>query len=239
MQERDIRLLFNAGHWQGAVVVHNPLVAGWQVLLVGANDKVKEEMLSAKRGGPRIFKTSDAAFCWCRSMGFDSVKVQLTDEQNEIEASTQLKYFSVNKKVLLVEDNEDDITLTLRAFKKHKVANDIIVKRDGAEALEYLFGNDPNETDQVKELPCLVLLDINLPKISGLEVLQKIRHSEKTKRLPVVILTTSDEQADVQEGYQLGSNSYILKPVDFSVFTYILEQLGLYWLELNTPPPTQ
>ncbi len=98
MQERDIRLLFNAGHWKSAVVVRNPFVTGWQVHLVGANDKIKEEMLSAKRGGPRIFKTSDAAFCWCRDMGFGSVKVQLTTEQNEIKTNTQQKYFSAIKK---------------------------------------------------------------------------------------------------------------------------------------------
>jgi two-component system, response regulator len=133
--------------------------------------------------------------------------------------------------VLLVEDNPDDVTLTLRAFKKNNILNPVIVAKDGIEAVDHLFGS------ATAELPSLVLLDLKLPKMDGLEVLRRIRESDRTRLLPVVILTTSDEDKDVIEGYRLGANSYIQKPVDFNQFIEAVQVLGLYWLILNEPPP--
>ncbi len=134
------------------------------------------------------------------------------------------------KRILLVEDNPDDELLTLRALRTSDIASRVDVARDGAEALEYLFEN------QGKPLPELVLLDLKLPKIDGLEVLRRIRNEEATKLLPVVVLTTSDEQRDIVESYKLGANSYIRKPVDFQRFSESICQLGIYWLALNESP---
>jgi two-component system response regulator len=134
------------------------------------------------------------------------------------------------RKIMLVEDNPDDVALTQRAFKKSNVANEIIVARDGAEALALLF-------DKTKELPALVLLDLKLPKVDGLEVLKRIRADEETKLIPVVILTSSKEDEDLKNGYKLGCNSYIRKPVDFNQFAEAVKTLGLYWLVLNEAPP--
>ena len=130
----------------------------------------------------------------------------------------------------LVEDNADDEALTMRALKKHSIANDIVVLRDGVEALEYLLAPD-------RPLPQLVLLDLNLPRINGLEVLQRLREEPRTKLLPIVILTSSNEERDLIEGYRLGVNSYVRKPVDFVQFSEAVRQLGLYWLVLNQTPP--
>jgi two-component system, response regulator len=137
-------------------------------------------------------------------------------------------------RILLVEDNADDIALTLRAFKTHYISNEVIVVRDGAQALEYLFGSDHGGRADV--LPAVILLDLKLPKVSGLEVLQRIRADERTRPLPVVILTSSSEERDIVEGYRLGANSYVRKPVDFLEFTEAARQLGLYWLLLNQAP---
>jgi len=134
------------------------------------------------------------------------------------------------RKILLVEDNPDDVALTQRAFTKSNIANEIIVARDGAEALALLF-------DKNMELPALVLLDLKLPKVDGLEVLKKIRAVEETKLIPVVILTSSKEDEDLKNGYKLGCNSYIRKPVDFVQFAEAVKTLGLYWLVLNEAPP--
>jgi CheY-like chemotaxis protein len=134
--------------------------------------------------------------------------------------------------IVLVEDNPDDQTLTLRALKKQNLANDIIVLNDGVEALEYLL-------DAEKPLPNLVLLDLKLPKLDGLQLLRRLRSEPRTQLLPVVVLTASDEDRDVIEGYRLGANSYIRKPVDFNQFTEAVRQLGLYWLVLNQSPPRQ
>ena len=139
-------------------------------------------------------------------------------------------------RILLVEDNPDDEELTIRAFKKNNLANEIEVARDGVEALDHLHALDA-EGQPARALPQLVLLDLKLPKISGLEVLKEIRATERTKRLPVVILTSSGEERDLIEGYDLGANSYIRKPVDFDEFIDGVRQLGLYWLVLNQPPP--
>jgi CheY-like chemotaxis protein len=141
------------------------------------------------------------------------------------------------KVVLLVEDNADDIELTLRAFKKNNLLNEIKVAKDGLQAVNYLFGEDGESNSTLNPLPELVLLDLNLPRISGLEVLRRIRENERTKLLPVVILTSSDEEQDRIQSYSLHANSYIRKPVSFNRFTEAIQQLGIYWLVLNEPPP--
>ncbi|MBN1153116.1 MAG: response regulator [Dehalococcoidia bacterium] len=142
-----------------------------------------------------------------------------------------------DKIILLVEDTEDDVELTLRSLKKNNIFNEVVVARDGAEALDYLFatgayaGRDPNIH------PAVVLLDLNLPKIDGLEVLRRLRADERTKRLPVVVVTSSKEEFDMVTSYDLGANSYVRKPVDFIQFSEAVRQLGIYWLLLNEPPP--
>ncbi len=138
--------------------------------------------------------------------------------------------------ILLVEDNPDDVVLIQRALKKSNIVNEIVIARDGAEALDCLFGTGTYEGRDAVQ-PSVVVLDIKLPKIDGLEVLQRIRADERTKRLPVVILTSSDEQRDIVRGYDLGVNSYVRKPVEFGEFSEAVTQLGLYWLLLNEPPP--
>ncbi|WP_426424725.1 response regulator [Bradyrhizobium genosp. A] len=139
-----------------------------------------------------------------------------------------------DKRILLVEDNPRDEALTRRALQKHNFQAAVVVARDGAEALDYLLGSDGTPAGA---LPQLVLLDLKLPKIDGLEVLRRIRANENTRLLPVVILTSSAEERDILEGYRLGTNSYVRKPVDFVAFTEAVRQLGLYWLLLNTMPP--
>jgi two-component system response regulator len=139
--------------------------------------------------------------------------------------------------ILLVEDNADDEELTVRALKKNHVTNDFVVARDGVEALDFLFGTGTYAGRDTTALPALVLLDLKLPKIGGLEVLKRIRANERTRRMPVVVLTSSKEDRDMIESYDLGANSYIRKPVDFKQFTESVRQLGLYWLVLNEAPP--
>ena len=142
-----------------------------------------------------------------------------------------------DKVILLVEDNPDDEELTIRALKKNNIHNDMVIARDGAEALDYLFGTGAYAGRDVGKLPSVTLLDLKLPKIDGLEVLKRIRTNERTKLLPVVILTSSKEEQDLITGYSLGANSYIRKPVDFSQFIDAVRQLGLYWLLLNESAP--
>lgn len=137
------------------------------------------------------------------------------------------------KTILLVEDNDDDVALTIRALKKNNLLNLVIVARDGEEAAEFLFGKGETPPEPIPEL---VLLDLNLPKISGLELLQRIRAEERTRLLPVVVLTTSDEDRDRIESYRLGANSYISKPVEFTEFSNAVKQLGIYWLAINIGP---
>ena len=139
--------------------------------------------------------------------------------------------------ILLVEDNEDDVDLTLRAFKKHGIANEIIVVRDGEEALEYLFGTGRYADRSADPAPAVVLLDLKLPKVDGLDVLCRVRANERTKHTPVVILTSSKEDRDLSASYDLGANSYVQKPVHFSEFVEAARTLGVYWLLLNEPPP--
>ena len=138
-------------------------------------------------------------------------------------------------KILLVEDNPDDVALTMRALKSHNITNDVAVAQDGVQALNYLLGADGGPGPE--EPPAVVLLDLKLPKVNGLEVLRRIRSDERTKLLPVVILTSSDEERDIIDGYSLGANSYVRKPVDFVEFTKAAQQLGLYWLLMNRVPP--
>jgi two-component system response regulator len=141
------------------------------------------------------------------------------------------------KVILLVEDNPDDEALTLRAFRKNNMMNRIVVVRDGEEALDFLFRRAAFATRNPDEVPEMILLDLKLPKIDGLEVLRQIRNDPRTRLLPVVILTSSKEEQDLIEGYSKGANSYVRKPVDFNHFLDAVKQLGLYWLVLNEPPP--
>lgn len=140
------------------------------------------------------------------------------------------------KIILLVEDNPDDEELAILAFERSRIANEVVVVRDGEEALDWLFGEGAHANRDPKHLPQVVLLDLKLPKIGGHEVLKRIRSDERTKRLPVVVLTSSREEEDVFKSYDLGVNSYIRKPVDFNQFIEALHQLQLYWLVLNEPP---
>ena len=142
-----------------------------------------------------------------------------------------------DKVILLVEDNDDDVQLTLRAMKQHNIRNDVVVVRDGAEALDWLFGTGSHAGRDTSEMPTVVLLDLKLPKLDGFEVLKRIRADERTKLLPVVILTSSREEEDRLNGYELGANSFVQKPVDFEQFSEAVKELGLYWLLLNEPPP--
>ena len=144
---------------------------------------------------------------------------------------------SSERHILLVEDNDDDVQLTLRALRLHHVANRVEVVGDGADALDYLFCRGAYAARDRRDLPQLVLLDLKLPKAGGMEVLAKIREEPRTKRLPVVVLTSSNTEADIARSYDLGANSYIRKPVDFSQFMDAVNSLGLYWLVLNEAPP--
>ncbi len=139
--------------------------------------------------------------------------------------------------VLLIEDNPDDVELTLHAFQKNHMANEIVVASDGAEGLDYLFGTGKYAGRDAGKPPALILLDLQLPKIGGLEVLRRVRADERTKRIPVVILTTSDEEEDIVNGYDRGCNSYLRKPVDFAEFMNSAKQLEVYWMVLNKLPP--
>ena len=143
-----------------------------------------------------------------------------------------------DRTILLVEDNPDDEALTLRALRKNNIGNEIVVARDGVEALDYLFGTGAHAGRDVTAQPELILLDLKLPKVDGFEVLKKLRDDDRTKLLPVVILTSSKEQQDIANGYDLGANSYVRKPVDFQQFLDAVRQLGLYWLVLNERPPS-
>ena len=145
----------------------------------------------------------------------------------------------MQKTILLVEDNPDDEMLTIRALKKNNILNEVIVVRDGAQALDYLFAEGEYAGRDLDNRPEVILLDLKLPKISGLEVLKRIKSDERTKLLPVVVLTTSTEDQDLISSYEFGANSYIRKPVDFDQFIQAIGQLGLYWLVLNEAPPAQ
>lgn len=139
--------------------------------------------------------------------------------------------------ILLVEDNPDDEELTLLSLRKNNLAHEIVVVRDGVEAIEYLFGTGPYANRDVMQVPTVILLDLKLPKLDGLGVLKRLRADERTKNLPVVVLTSSSQDADVIASYNLGANSYVRKPVEFGAFVEAVSSLGLYWVLLNRPPP--
>ena len=141
------------------------------------------------------------------------------------------------KIILLVEDNPDDVELTLRAFKKNNILNRVIIAKDGVEALDFLFGTGTYAGRELKDLPVVILLDLKLPKIDGMEVLKRLRQDNRTKLIPVVILTSSSEPKDVVNGYSSGANGYVRKPVEFSQFVEAMRNLGLFWLLWNEPPP--
>ncbi len=138
--------------------------------------------------------------------------------------------------ILLVEDNPDDVELTMRAFRKNNIANNVAVVRDGAEALDYLFGQGAYANRDAREIPRLILLDLKLPKLNGLQVLERLRADERTKLAPVVILTSSKEEQDLISSYKTGANSYVRKPVDFNQFVEAVRNIGLYWLLINESP---
>ena len=142
-----------------------------------------------------------------------------------------------SKKILLVEDNPRDVELTKRALQKSNVTNGLMVVEDGVEALKYFFGEDGKSGCSIDDLPVVVLLDLKLPKVDGLEVLRRLRADDKTKLIPVVVLTSSNEEKDIVASYDLGANSFVRKPVKFSDFAEAIRQLGLYWLILNQPAP--
>ena len=141
------------------------------------------------------------------------------------------------KMILLVEDNPDDEELTLRALKQAKIANEIVVARDGREALDFVYGEGGHRGRSLERMPAVILLDLKLPKVSGLEVLERLRADPRSRLIPVVILTSSSEDEDMLESYKLGANSYVRKPVEFGGFAQAVAQLGLYWMLLNQPPP--
>ncbi|OGO32510.1 MAG: two-component system response regulator [Chloroflexi bacterium RBG_16_56_11] len=138
--------------------------------------------------------------------------------------------------ILLVEDNPDDVELTMRAFRKNNIANRVVVAHDGVEALDYLFGSGQFASRDTRDVPRLILLDLKLPKIDGLQVLERLRADDRTKLTPVVILTSSKEEQDLLKGYRCGANSYVRKPVDFNHFVDAVRQIGLYWLLINELP---
>jgi two-component system response regulator len=140
--------------------------------------------------------------------------------------------------ILLVEDNADDAELTLRAFRKSKILNEIVVVTDGVEALDYVFATGAHVGRDPKAIPEVILLDLKLPRIGGLEVLRRLRADERTRRIPVVVLTSSNEERDILSSYDLGANSFVRKPVDFAQFMDAAQHLGLYWLVMNEPPPS-
>ena len=143
----------------------------------------------------------------------------------------------LNRMIMLLEDNADDEALTIRALRKNNIQNEVVVARDGVEALDYLFGTGPHAGRDIRVKPLVILLDLKLPKIDGLEVLRRLRADERTKFIPVVVLTSSKEEQDLINSYSFGCNSYIRKPVDFVQFVEAVRQLGLYWLALNEAPP--
>ena len=241
MNEKDVKLLFDAGHWEYAQVARSPDNDGWLVHLHPKNKHLPAQNLSLKRGCNRVFKTSDTAILWCKDIGFSQVVITMSNEpEKEQEMSTQASpNVFQSDTVLLVEDNSDDIALTLHAFKKHGIKSEVVVTTDGEEAVHYLFGEGKYSDRNVHEIPRLILLDLKLPKLNGLEVLKRIRENAITRFIPVVLLTTSDEHSDVIEGYKLGSNSYIKKPESYDVFESVVTNLTEYWLSFNTSAPNQ
>ena len=230
MNERDVKLLFQADHWRSATVKHSAHDDGWLVEFHETNGNTTH-VLTLKRGNPRIFKSSDTALFWCRDIGFKKITVELHKAQDAKISDSRAP------RILLVEDNTSDIELTFRAIQQIDCNFDIIVCRDGQEALDFLFATGAYAERRKNELPQLILLDLNLPKVSGHEVLKAIRQNQDTQYIPVVMLTTSDEIKDIEQGYRLGINSYVCKPVDYEDFCRTISDLSRYWLTTNVPPP--
>lgn len=231
MQEREVRLLVEKGHFGKALVVSDSSGQGWNVQLHNKAVESRHETLSAKRGGTRVFKTSDAAIAWCHEVGIKTVLFKLEPSVQE-----NAKPRRTCDSILLVEDNDDDVLLTLRAFRKRNLENRIVVKRDGREALDFLFADELEPSFQDHKLPCLILLDIKLPKLNGFDVLREIRNKHATRLLPVIMLSSSQESRDVELGYDLGINSYLRKPTSQEHFEEMIGLIEGYWLQLNVPP---
>jgi len=231
MNEKDVKLLANAGHWRSATVKYAPQESGWLVELHAIKND-EQHVLSLKSGNPRFFKTSDAALNWCREMSLTKITVQLhkmpsgKDSINENPSN-----------ILLVEDNSNDVELTLKAIQRLDVHFNMIVCRDGQEALDFMFAEGKFKDRDANELPQLILLDLNLPKISGHDVLKAIRENPATRFIPVVILSTSDEESDIARGYSMGINSYVRKSINYEAFCDTIKELGHYWLCTNIQPP--
>ena len=230
MNERDVKLLFQADHWRSATVKHSSQDDGWLVELY-ETDGTAAHLLTLKRGNPRVFKSSDTALFWCRDIGFKKITVELHKPRDAKDSGYK------TPRILLVEDNSSDIELTFRAIQLIDANFDIIVCRDGQEALDFLFATGKYSDRDKNELPQLILLDLNLPKVGGHEVLKAIRSNKDTLCIPVVMLTTSDETQDIEQGYRLGINSYVCKPVDYEDFCKTISDLTRYWLTTNVPPP--
>ena len=229
--ERDVRLLFQANHWSGATIKYTSKQDGWLIELQEA-EQDHHQVLTLKRGSPRIFKTSDTALSWCRDIGFEKIIVEL-HKLNAVKKSHQTE---LSRRILLVDDDSNDIDLTFRAIQKLDSHFDIVVCRDGQDALDFLSATGKYKDRDKAELPRLILLDLNLPKVTGYHVLQAIREHPDTKYIPVVILSVSDSQADIAKCYSLGINSYITKPIDYQNFSNTIQELGQYWLDTNIPP---
>ena len=230
MNERDVKLLFQADHWHSATVKHSTHEAGWLVEFREAGG-TGVHLLTLKRGNPRVFKSSDTALFWCRDIGFKKITVELHKPQETTVSDHR------TPRILLVEDNSSDIELTFRAIQQIDANFDIILCRDGQEALDFLFAKGKYADRERNELPELILLDLKLPKVGGHEVLKAIRANEDTQCIPVVMLTTSDETQDIIQSYKLGINSYVCKPVDYEDFCKTISDLTRYWLTTNVPPP--
>ncbi len=228
MNEHDVRLLFDAGHWSGASVVYIADENAWRVY-INALEKDEQETLTLKTGTPRNFKTSDTAIRWCHEIGFKKIAVHLSQ--------TKLVYQQHDQKslkIVLIEDNSADIELTLRVFQNLNANINVLVLEDGMEATDFLFAKGKYRSRQKSELPKIILLDLKLPKLDGHEVLKQIRSNDDTRYIPVVVLSTSVEDKDIRLSYELGGNSYINKPVNYEEFRNALEEVALYWLNINT-----
>jgi len=228
MNERDIRLLFEADHWSGASVIYIDEYRAWQVY-INALEKNEQEMLTLKTGAPRNFKTSDTAIHWCHEIGFKKIAVHLS-----LTKPTNLNTSQKSLKIVLIEDNPDDIALTLRVFQDLNTNIDVLVLEDGVEATGFLFAKGKYQSRKTNELPKIILLDLSLPKLDGHEVLKQIRANDSTKHIPVVVLSTSTKEADIHLSYKLGGNSYISKPTIYEEFYNAIEGIGRYWLDVNT-----
>jgi two-component system response regulator len=230
MNEKDVKLLSSTGHWQSATVKYAPEERSWLIEL-NTVENDEQHILTLKSGTPRFFKTSDAALNWCRDIGIRKITVKL--HKLPLAQDTESKTASV----LLIEDDANDIELTLKAIQRLDIQFDMTVCRDGQEALDFLFARGKFKNRNTSEIPELILLDLKLPKLSGHEVLRSIRENPASRFIPVVILSTSDEEIDISKGYALGINSYVRKSIDYDAFCDTIKELGHYWLCTNKPPP--